>query len=88
MDEVTSPCIDAGDVMSAIGLEAFPNGGIVNMGAYGGTVEASKSWFGGPPCEIIVAGDINGDCVVDFLDFGIMGLHWLESVVDPGGGRP
>jgi len=42
-DDVTSPCIDAGDPNSPIGHELFPNGGIINMGAYGGTVEASKS---------------------------------------------
>jgi hypothetical protein len=45
-DNVTSPCIDAGDPMSPIGLEPFPNGGFVNMGAYGGTPKASKSCFG------------------------------------------
>jgi len=76
-DEVTSLCIDAGDPMSPIGLEPFPNGGIINMGAFGGTPEASKSYFGKPPCEIIAAGDINGDCEVDFLDFRMMALHWL-----------
>ncbi len=43
IDDVTSPCIDAGDPNSPIGHEPFPNGGIVNMGAYGGTAEASKS---------------------------------------------
>jgi len=42
-DDITSPCIDAGDPNSPIGHELFPNGGIINMGAYGGTVEASKS---------------------------------------------
>jgi hypothetical protein len=78
-DELTSPCIDTGDMNSAIGFEPFPNGGIINMGAYGGTDEASKSYFGKPPCETIVAGDINGDCVVDFQDFAIMVLHWLED---------
>ena len=78
-DEVTSPCIDAGDPTSPIGLEPFPNGGLVNMGAYGGTAEASKSYFGEPVCETIVAGDINGDCKVNFLDFRIMALHWLEG---------
>ena len=76
-DDVTSPCIDAGDPMMSIGLEVFPNGGIVNMGAYGGTVEASKSYFGDPVCETIVAGDINGDCTVDFLDLAILMSHWL-----------
>jgi len=44
IDEVTSPCIDAGDPNTPIGDEPFPNGGIVNMGAYGGTAEASKSY--------------------------------------------
>ena len=42
-DDVTSPCIDAGDFMSQIGLEPFPNGGLINMGVYGGTAQASKS---------------------------------------------
>jgi len=77
-DEVTSPCIDAGDPMNPIGPEPFPNGGIVNMGAYGGTSEASKSYFGEAPCKVIVAGDVNGDCRVDFYDFAILALHWLE----------
>ena len=78
-DDVTSPCIDAADPMSPIGGEPFPNGGRVNMGAYGGIIEASKSYFGGPVCETIVAGDVNGDCKVNFLDFRIMALHWLED---------
>lgn len=77
IDDVTSPCIDAGDPMIPIGYEPFPNGGIVNMGAYGGTAEASKSYFGEPICETIVAGDMNGDCAVNFPDFGLMALHWM-----------
>ncbi len=75
-DEATSPCVDAGDPGSPVGREPFPNGGRVNMGAYGGTAEASKSYFGGPPCETIVAGDINGDCRVDFADFCILVQQW------------
>jgi hypothetical protein len=43
VDAVTSPCIDAGEPTSPTGLEPFPNGGIINMGAYGGTPEASMS---------------------------------------------
>jgi predicted outer membrane repeat protein len=77
-DDVTSLCIDAGDPSSPIGLEPFPNGGIINMGAYGGTIEASKSYFGEPVCETVIAGDINGDCKVNFKDFAIMAYHWLE----------
>jgi hypothetical protein len=38
-----SPCIDAGDPNSECTFEPEPNGGIINMGAYGGTLEASKS---------------------------------------------
>ncbi|MCX5639122.1 MAG: right-handed parallel beta-helix repeat-containing protein, partial [Planctomycetota bacterium] len=78
-DGVTSPCIDAGDPASPIGLEPFPNGGIINMGAYGGTAEASKSYFGKPVCGTIVAGDINGDCIVNLVDFAFMAFHWLED---------
>jgi hypothetical protein len=77
MDDVTSPCIDAGDPNSPVGDEPFPNGGRINMGAYGGTAEASKSYFGGPICKTIVAGDINGDCRVDFADLAIIASHWL-----------
>jgi len=80
IDDVTSACIDAGNPMSPVGLEPFPNGGRVNMGAYGGTVEASKSYFGKTPCETISGGDINGDCSVDLEDFGIMARHWLEDI--------
>jgi len=78
-DDVTSPCIDTGDPNSPIGHEPFPNGGIINMGAYGGTVEASKSYFGKPVCETIIAGDINGDCKVDFDDLMILMAHWLQD---------
>jgi hypothetical protein len=78
-DNVTSPCIDAGDPMSPIGPEPFPNGGRVNIGAYSGTAEASKSYFGTTPCETVVAGDVNGDCRINFLDFALMALHWLED---------
>jgi hypothetical protein len=78
-DDVTSLCIDAGDPASPIGLEPFPNGGIINMGAYGGTAEASKSYFGEPVCETIVAGDINGDCIVNLKDLALMSYHWLEE---------
>jgi len=78
-DDVTSPCIDAGDPSSPMGQESFPNGGLVNLGAYGGTAQASKSYFGKPTCEIIAAGDVNGDCRVDFLDMQLMAIHWLED---------
>lgn len=43
VDDVTSPCIDAGDPMSLVEDEPETNGGIINMGAYGGSSQASKS---------------------------------------------
>jgi len=82
-DDVTSPCIDAGDPQAAIGLEPFPNGGAVNMGVFGGTAEASKSYFGKPPCPTIIAGDINGDCKVNMADLDILMRHWLEGGDEP-----
>jgi predicted outer membrane repeat protein len=47
-DDVTSPCIDAGDPNSPVGEEPFPNGERVNIGVYGGTQEASMSPAAGP----------------------------------------
>lgn len=42
-DRATSPCIDAGDPSSDVADEPQPNGQRINMGAYGGTEQASKS---------------------------------------------
>ena len=42
-DTVHSPCIDVGDPTSEYKNEPAPNGGRINMGAYGNTNEASKS---------------------------------------------
>ena len=49
LDKVTSPCIDAGDPESDATQESLPNGGRVNLGAYGGTPFASLSEA--PPIE-------------------------------------
>ncbi|MBN2132554.1 MAG: hypothetical protein JW741_23840 [Sedimentisphaerales bacterium] len=43
IDDVTSPCIDAGAPNSPVADEPEPNGARINLGAYGGTAEASKS---------------------------------------------
>jgi hypothetical protein len=43
-DVETSPCIDAGNSLTKIGQEPKPNGSRINMGAYGGTEQASKSY--------------------------------------------
>ncbi|UCE47565.1 MAG: right-handed parallel beta-helix repeat-containing protein, partial [Phycisphaerales bacterium] len=76
-DDATSPCIDAGDPNGPIGREPFPNGGRANMGAYGAGATASKTYFGGPLCDVILAGDINGDGVVDFDDLAILMSQWM-----------
>jgi M6 family metalloprotease-like protein len=40
----TSPCIDAGDPDSDYSLEPMPNGGRINIGAYGNTAFATRSF--------------------------------------------
>ncbi len=71
-DEVTSPCVDAGDPADDEGKEPAGNGSRVNMGYYGGTFQASRT---SPPID----GDINGDGKVDVADLAIVGRHWLEG---------
>ena len=43
LDKVTSPCVDGGDPDADILNEPMPNGSRINIGAYGGTAEASLS---------------------------------------------
>ena len=50
----------------------MPNGGCVNMGAYGGTTQASMS-------EWPLAGDFNLDGIVNMADFAEFALGWLEK---------
>ncbi len=64
-DGSTSPCIDAGDPASEFMVEPNPNGGRINMGAYGNTIYASKSVPKGyitvvPEEGYICSGDIGG----------------------------
>jgi hypothetical protein len=61
--------IDAGDPSSDWSNEPRPNGGRINMGAYGNTSEASCS----------VAGDITWDKKVDFKDFAKLASYWLQN---------
>ena len=42
-DAVTSPCIDAGDPANSYSLESDYNGKRINLGAYGNTLQASRS---------------------------------------------
>jgi hypothetical protein len=43
LDSLTSPCIDGGDPNMGTLEELIPNGNRINMGAYGGTAQASLS---------------------------------------------
>ena len=51
---VQSPAIDAGDPDASVGDEPDPNGGILNLGVYGGTASASKTMEAHPA----VAGEV------------------------------
>ncbi|MBI5095204.1 MAG: hypothetical protein HZB26_22565 [Candidatus Hydrogenedentes bacterium] len=64
LDAATSPCIDSGDPVDSFASEPAPNGGRINMGAYGNTPEASLSTHGGgnPPT------DLNDDAAVNAVD--------------------
>ena len=44
MDDVTSPCIDAGDPIISVGNESDPHGDRINIGVYGGSSAASRSF--------------------------------------------
>jgi hypothetical protein len=55
-DDVTSPCIDAGDPNSDWTRELWPHGKMINMGAYGGSREASMS-----PSDVGNIANLNND---------------------------
>jgi hypothetical protein len=71
---VDSPCVDAGsDTAANLGMNIFTtrtdavrDGGIVDMGYH-------------YPNSIPNPADIDGDDDVDFVDFAILALQWLES---------
>ncbi len=67
-----SPCLDAGDPASDISREAPYNGGRINMGAYGGTPQASRT---------LLPGDVNNDGKVDLEDLAILSNSWMAGVV-------
>jgi predicted outer membrane repeat protein len=66
-DSNTSSCIDAGDPNSDWSDEPWPNGKRLNMGAYGGTNQASMN---GNPA------DFNIDGAADFADFAEFSNNW------------
>ncbi len=69
-DNQTSPCIDAGNPEDDVSAERMPNGARIDMGAFGGTPQASLSRWP-------LAGDLDQDGVVDFKDLAILAETWL-----------
>ncbi|UCG59154.1 MAG: hypothetical protein JSU70_06520, partial [Phycisphaerales bacterium] len=72
-DDVTSPCIDAGDPDSAWCAELWPHGQRTNMGAYGGTHEASISLS-----DEGELADLTGDAFVCRDDMVAVTSEWLS----------
>jgi len=69
-DQITSSCIDAGDPNSDFASEPWPHGGRINMGAYGGTSQASMNGN---------MADFNIDGVVNLVDFAEFAERWLSG---------
>lgn len=72
LDDVTSPAIDAGIPVIDPSNERMPNGGQVNIGAYGDSAYASMS-------EWPLWQDNNRDGHVDYVDFASFAEAWLEQ---------
>jgi Tol biopolymer transport system component/subtilisin-like proprotein convertase family protein len=71
-DNVTSPCIDAGNPGSPLIDEPNdPNNLRINMGAYGGTSEASNA-----PENWSLLADLTNDGIADFHDFAAQSHDW------------
>ena len=69
-DVNTSPCIDAGDPNSDWSDESWPNGKRINMGAFGGTIQASMN---GNPADFDIDGTVN------FVDFAEFSNKWFSQ---------
>ena len=84
-DPLDSPCLDKGDPDTPVAKEPYPHGGRINLGAYGGTAEASQSEGPQAMCLEYPATDFNYDCKVDLRDLAIFMERWLEcNLDDPG----
>jgi parallel beta-helix repeat protein len=79
-DAVTSPCIDTGDPndpnYSDWTAELWPNGRRINMGAYGGTPEASMSLSG-----IGNVADLDNNNIVNLRDFSGFADAWQNEQI-------
>ena len=71
-DNSESSCIDVGDPNSDWGAELWPHGKRINMGAYGGTQQASMSL-----ADVGNIADLNNDNIVDYSDLVLLVEEWL-----------
>ena len=73
--DINSPCIDSGDPLSDFSNEPEPNGGRINIGAYGGTDHATQT-FDICHCDFLPKdGDVDGlDLAAYLIDNGGIGL--------------
>jgi thermitase len=71
IDAVHSPCIDTGNPVSDWSGELWPHGMRINMGAYGGTAQASMSLS-----NIGDIRDLNGDDLVNWDDVLLIADNW------------
>ena len=70
-DANTSPCIDAGDLNSDWKAELWPHGKNINMGAYGGTPQASMSLS-----NVGNIADLDHNDVVNYEDLDLFTDNW------------
>lgn len=86
IDATTSQCIDAGDPAFAYAADAEPseNGNRINMGAYGGTVYASKSLGNYPADTLHCEGGTTRDTLYVYdptPEFSAIVRHWNTGLV-------
>jgi len=71
LDSVTSYCVDAGNPSSDWSAELWPHGQRINLGAYGGTPQASMS-----PSDLGNVADLNHDLQVGPDDLKLLSGKW------------
>ena len=81
-DDLNSPCIDIGDPNEPADTELNCNGGKVNIGAFGGTEQASRSPHQ-KCCMQCMQGDFNCDCKIDMEDLLVLMEQWLACNLLP-----
>ncbi|MCP4708983.1 MAG: S8 family serine peptidase, partial [Planctomycetes bacterium] len=75
-DPNTSKAVDTGDPDSDWSSELWPHGGCINMGVYGGTVQASMSLS-----TMGNVADLNHDGIVNWEDWVLLSEKWLRAEV-------